>query len=350
MHSGTTLLHSILQANPTVYGAAYETKYFEYAPTIQHLYPDLNDDQTLCSLILTLFDVIKNGRAKSLRDAPVGYRPLEVSLPESELHSLLIQAREQRTYGDLFRIVFEYLTRQEGKTRWLEKTPQHVFFMDEIMQVIPDVLFVEIVRDPRDALASKKKRRDVVWTTDSYQDDERSTRALEKVFDPLWDALAWRMAVRSVQKMQAAVPDRFISIRYEDLITDPEPTVRKICNFVDLAFTPEMLDVRWINTAEGNQKARKGFVAETIGRWAQTLTPAEVALCQVVNSAYMRRLNYPLAEVPSSQKARIPLLLLGSGLEFFTRLYKRWRLGGRPFMVNSLKNYGRQLRRMFKHP
>lgn len=42
MHSGTTLLHSILRANPAVYRAAYETKYFEYAPTVRHAYPDLD--------------------------------------------------------------------------------------------------------------------------------------------------------------------------------------------------------------------------------------------------------------------------------------------------------------------
>jgi len=76
----------------------------------------------------------------------------------------------------VFRLVFDHLT--HGRKNPLDrKTPQHIFFVDEILRAIPDALFVEIVRDRGDALAPKKKaagRRS--GRTDSYRPEESPDR------------------------------------------------------------------------------------------------------------------------------------------------------------------------------
>ena len=39
-------------------------------------------------------------------------------------------------------------------------------------------------------------------------------------------------------------PERYRAVRYEDLASSPEATVRSICGFVDEPYAPEMLAMR----------------------------------------------------------------------------------------------------------
>ena len=88
-----------------------------------------------------------------------------------------------------------------------------------------------------------------------------------------------RDEVLALRRASARWPGRFLSIRYEDLVADPEGRVREVCSFLGLDFDPEMLGVSWCNTAERGQRDTnqgEGFVATSIGRWQRVLTPTEV--------------------------------------------------------------------------
>ena len=43
-------------------------------------------------------------------------------------------------------------------------------------------------------------------------------------------------------RKQAADVEHYIEVRYEDLVTDTEPTLRRVCEFIELDFRAEMLD------------------------------------------------------------------------------------------------------------
>lgn len=340
MHSGTTLLHNILAAHPSLFSAADETRYFAYLPLLKGLYPDLDDSETLTSLILMLTELVERGQPDHLRTLPRGYRPAQSSLDDAEVEAILA-ATQPRTHGVAFRATFDYLTARAGKTRWIEKTPQHVFLVGEILHSVPAAQFVEILRDPRDILASKKKRTRSVRATDPA---ERRVRQLERVYDPFWDALEWRFAVRAGQRARAAFPDRLYTVRYEDLVQQPEATIQGVCAFLGLDFVPQMLDVRWWNTAEGDRSDRKGIVSDALGRWAQTLSPAEVGLAQRVTGAVFRQVGYVPAPVPRRAWPRMAWLTVRAAGGLIDRLIRRWRLGGPRFLLNTLVNYAKALR------
>ena len=339
MHSGTTLLHNILAAHPVFFAAADETRYFAYLPFLKGLYPDLDDSETLTSLILMLAELIEQGGPDRLRTLPRGYRPAQSSLSDADAKAI-IAATQPRTHGVAFCATFDYLTARAGKQRWIEKTPQHVFLVEEILHSVPAAQFVEILRDPRDILASKKKRHQ----TSRVASAENRTLALERVYDPFWDALEWRFAVRAGQRARASLPDRLYTVRYEDLVQQPETTIQGVCAFLGLDFVPQMLDVRWWNTAEGDRSDRKGIVSDALGRWAQTLSPAEVGLAQRVTGAVFRQVGYVPAPVSRRAWPRMAWLTVRAAGGLIDRLIRRWRLGGPRFLLNTLVNYGKALR------
>lgn len=348
MRSGTTLLHSILAAHPDVFCAANETKYFEYAHLFRHLYPDVYDETARASLMQTIADIILTGNIRPVRRAAPGYRPAAPSLSPAEIDALLAATRTDPSYGAIYRQVFDHLAARAGKRRWIEKTPQHTYFIDAIKAAIPEALFVEIVRDPRDALASKKRFWLAAITSSRFTPEERAYLRVQRVYDPLWDALAWRLAVRTVRLASRRYPESVFTLRFEHLIAEPEAVVHAVCEFVGLSFDPAMLNVKWVSTAEGVHDDVRGFQSEPLGRWKSTLRPAEVLVAQAVAAPYMRTFGYERAPTGWRGWAGLLPLLGRSGAEFFGRLYRRWRLGGVPFLMTTLANYRHELAKLVR--
>lgn len=348
MRSGTTLLHSILAAHRDVFSSAYETKYFEYFALFHHLYPDLCDENARAGLIQTIADIILNGNVRPIRRAAPGYCPAEPPLPPAEVAALMAATQPDPVYGAVYRQVFDHLAARAGKRRWIEKTPQHTYFIDTIKETLPGALFVEIVRDPRDVLASKKRYKEVIATSQKFSQEERAYQAVQRVYDPFWDALAWRMAARAVRQAEVRWPDSLFTVRYEGLIAAPEETLRAVCDFLALPFDAALLDVKWVSTGEGVRQDVRGFQTDPLGRWRSALRPAEVSIAQTLTAPYMRAFSYERAPVGWRGRAGLAPLLVRSGGEFFTRLYRRWRMGGVPFMMATLTNYRRELGKLLR--
>ncbi|MCZ7545720.1 MAG: sulfotransferase [Anaerolineae bacterium] len=179
MHSGTTMLVNILGEHPDVWRVKGETRFFSHAPLYRLRYPNLENDDTLRDLIHTLASGIKWSGADMVRD--------ETGIKRDQLDAIFDSVKLTREYATVFRAVFDHMSRSAGCARWTEKTPTHIFHISEILEAIPDAYFVEIVRDPRDVLASKKTRRASIWTTERYTSTQRPMKALALAYDPFWD-------------------------------------------------------------------------------------------------------------------------------------------------------------------
>lgn len=347
MHSGTTLLINILKNHTSVFSGNRETKYFMHLPMIRKTFPKLEDDKTLQDFVFYVIAVVKTGFSRNKLKAgdKARFNLAWLGDDQKRLDALLADAKENRNHETMFALVSDHLTRAMGKTRWVEKTPTHIFHIDEIVETVPNALFVEIVRDVRDVLASKKTRRTEVWQSEKYAGN-RQRKHLEKAFDPFWDSLSWLTAVRAGQTARKKYTDKIYSVKYEDLVKQPEQEIRKICSFLGMNFEPEMLNVSTQNSAAGDENIKKqtGIVTTSIGRWKSVLTPAETAVIQWRSGREMNSAGYEISAIPFYQKARILFALTKSSLEFFQRLYRRWRFGGWLYFQNILESYLKKIR------
>jgi hypothetical protein len=101
----------------------------------------------------------------------------------------------------------------------------------QILSYFPDAKFIFQVRDPRDYMAScvdRAKEKGI----DGNKFNSKF-RALE-----LWrlDQLAGLHALKHLG------PSRVFVQKYEDLIEDPEKVLTKLCSFLDIKYTPSLLN------------------------------------------------------------------------------------------------------------
>jgi hypothetical protein len=89
---------------------------------------------------------------------------------------------------------------------------------------------------------------------------------------------------------------RYVEVRYEDLVTDPEPVLRALCAGIDASADRGWLS--WAGRGEetGEHRARpdyEGVVsAASMGRWRTDLDDVEQALVQRICGARLRELGY----------------------------------------------------------
>lgn len=347
MHSGTTLLVDILKNHSSTFSANGETKYFMNLPIIRRIFPNLEDDSVLEEFVYFVIRVVimeyvsNQPKVKGNGDFNIVW----LKNDKKRLEAIMADAKKNRDHSAMFTIVSNHMAQSAGKSRWVEKTPTHIFHIEEIEKCVPDALYVEIVRDPRDVLASKKTRRSDVWTSQKYA-AKRKRKNLEKAFDPLWDSLSWQSAIRAGQMTSKNYPNRFHRIKYENLVKDSEKEVRQMCSFLKMEFEPEMLNVKTHNSAENSKPSdtKRGIVKTSVGRWQNTLSASEAMMCQWLLGKEMKYLGYEMTAASTASKLKFPVLLVKSGFEFILRSYRRLRLGGWMFFQTVFTNYWKRFK------
>ncbi|MCP9496178.1 MAG: sulfotransferase [Pyrinomonadaceae bacterium MAG19_C2-C3] len=347
MQSGTTLLLRILSRHSSVFTGAGETKFYDHLHMLRKRYANLKDEETLKAFVGFVVHIVKHGWRLGGENGEA-FAAAENAREENAPHvrALIERAREVQDHAEIFPLVCDHLRHHAGKTRWLEKTPTHILHIDEIVASVPDALFVEIIRDVRDVLASKKTRRRDVWESDRHAAQEKKFKHLEKAYDPLWDALSWKSCARAGRQAAAKHSERYISIRYEDLVRAPEEVMRKVCAFLDMPFEPEMLQIGTRNSAERGERAGEGISADAVERWRRILTVPEVALCQSVVKTELAEHGYAPGQIPFSARTKVPSLVAHSMFEFTQRLSRRWRMGGSLYLFNVISLHWRRFRKI----
>lgn len=112
---------------------------------------------------------------------------------------------------------------RRGKLRWADKTPRYALIMDFLDQLFPDAQFIHVIRDPRDVVLSHRTRFGYV----------AAVKAVRK----------WPMYVATAQASGERLgPDRYLELRYEELIADSEKELRRVFDFLGEPWDPIVLE------------------------------------------------------------------------------------------------------------
>jgi len=229
------------------------------------------------------------------------------------------------TRDNYFQAFCKLDAQQHGKERWGEKTPRHVFRINDMLAAFPNAKIVCSLRDPR-AMVTSYRQWSVRKSHDLYtdQNDDDLVREKKRSRDSYHAgiaALLWRGAARSALK---AIDDHGSeSIRlvlYETLVSDPERTLRGITEWLEEPCDTAMLDVPLINSSFDDFKAGAGFNKHAIDRWKNQLSRSELAIIYLLCKREMARLGYQIDDQKVWSLCAIPQLIT---LPF--AVYRAWR-------------------------
>lgn len=270
--SGTTLMFALLSSHPDV-SMVRRTNMWRY---FHHRYGDLGDRGNLDRC---LGDMVRYRRMRHLQpDIDRVRREFLGGAP---------------TYGRLFALFHEHNARRAGKSRWGDKSLHTEHYADRVFSEFPGARILHMVRDPRDRYASVRQRHE--------RNRSRVGAATGR----------WLASIRAGRRNQRFYPDRYLLVRYEDLARHPEATLRRVCAFVDLEYSPRMLSMAGApehRDRGGNSSFRDlepGAVStRAIGRFRAALSAPELAFIQLVARRELAAAGYGTVAVDLAGPAR----------------------------------------------
>lgn len=178
-----------------------------------------------------------------------------------------------------------------------EQTPRYIFFIKTIKKQMPHAKFIYMVRDPRAVLLSQKNK----WRIRKYGKKMPKSEALRLWFNyhPILISIIWNKVEKAISKFNDSAMVKIV--KFEDLIQNPEQTLRNVCNFLGISFSDDMLKVNQIGSSNiESNNVISGFNSDVNYLWEKRLRNIEVFWCQNINKKFMAKRNYKLAKVKAS--------------------------------------------------
>jgi hypothetical protein len=258
--SGTTLLYALLGSHPDISMVRRTNMWRWFDQRFGDLAVPANLDRCL--------------------DTMLRYRRLQVLEPDrEELRAAFLDGVP--TYGRLFDLFHRQHADRRGKRRWADKSLHTELHADRVFAEVPDARILHMVRDPRDRYASIIRRYD------------QRTKGVGAAMG------RWLSSQRQGQRNLARYPDRYMFVRYETLASAPEPTLRRICAFIDEDYDATMLRMGAVaGTADHDGNSSFGTLepgtisTRPIGRYRSTLTQRQIAFIQWCAKRQMRAHGY----------------------------------------------------------
>ena len=226
--SGTTLLQSLLASHPDI-ASFPESKFFV---ALVRMPEELSRRYTwgivaphLRSTMEAFLDEVEHPELKR-------------KLPPVPLINLYVRS---------FKAIFAELTQLQGKSIWLEKTPEHLHRLKYIEHYLPDAKIIHIVRSGTDVVAS------LYDTAQRYPEHWGTTfNTVDKCINRWTDDIG-------ITHKYLGKPNHTL-VHYEQLVENPTDEIKRLCQFVGVSFDERMID-DYRNTSSQLVRSRETWKA-----------------------------------------------------------------------------------------
>lgn len=270
MKSGTTLLTQLLDGHENLLVLIGGTKYI-----IKYHKKSIN------------YDKISELWMEKLVN-PTGQKPFwwlgrdEESFREFlALLDWLYKNQDKDDFQKLLVAFFSAFCAQHQKIKyWIEKTTGNEKKVYELIKHYPKAKFIHIYRDPLSNMASIKK-----WS----QNNKKNFSAA------VWSMHFYASLRRGILNRKKYGPRVYHTLKYEDLTANPAVEMKRICDFLEIPFTPGLLiptqgkKAATSNSVYEDRRVRGSVDHQDIHRWERELEDRdkEIVVSLLFNKARM---------------------------------------------------------------
>lgn len=196
------------------------------------------------------------------------------------------------SYADAIRSTFLAYAVANGKALWGDKTPRYVEKLDLLCKLLPEARVIHLIRDGRNVALS-------------YADVPFGPKTVGKA------AALWAKRVMAGREACPRIgAERYLEIRYEDLVDDTEGETKDICDFLELDFDPGMMD--YTERARGSILPRASMYnphvtekpQKNVRSWESSMPPAHVEIFEATAGDVLSLLGYERRFPAPGPKAR----------------------------------------------
>lgn len=240
--SGTSITQAILDCHPAIFGGPE----FDCLPVIADA-----RNQTL--------DALRAGRIADFTN-------------EDQINA---------SFGQLIENLLHPVMLSNGASFLSEKTPGNVLIFDELMEMLPNAKFIEVIRDPRAVVHS------MMQVAERFRANGLQPPAAVASLEAATETVS--QCIHKGYCAHSRWPDRVFRLKYENLVLDPERMTKALFAFLDLPWAEEvMFPGQCEHPAMDRLRADDGGLWDNVGAivnlfpssldaWRNTMAPAAQA-------------------------------------------------------------------------
>lgn len=263
--SGSNMLRVMLNVAQSI-DAPHPPFFMEKLRPFQHGFGDLSNDANYRRLIDAACRLIETNHVHW--DWPI------------DREQVFKSCVSRSTIGVAYTLM-DLSAQHQGKSSWLCKASGNVHFLPEIQENFPDARYLHLVRDGRDVAVSYLKA--VVGEKTAYH-----------------IARQWAEEQRLCRDLgQSVGQERYLCVRYEDILTDTENQLRRICDWLKLDFDPAMLNFHESHEAMKTSKRgalwtnlEKPLISDNMNKWEKELSPEQILVFESVAAEMLDHYGY----------------------------------------------------------
>ena len=263
---GSHALRLRLNLSPDFY-SPYPMHIIDFMPLVK-LYGDLSNDWSYFQLVV---DLVGLQNATMVKWDGVALDPVKI------FEAIKNQTRSVHRVA--WEMLFQAGQKHQAKVV-MDKSLDNVYYASELIDLFDDMLFLNVVRDPRAQVNS-------------------INRAIIHDYDSMLNTMSWVKAHDQIQKVIEKHPERVLTIRYEDFLTNQEAVLYKICQFFGIEFLDSMMDV-------GSSKEAKNIsvlsalwetnssapIPAYIDKFKKTMSSEDIEIIETIAGDYMDHYGY----------------------------------------------------------
>lgn len=298
--SGTTFLTAMLGAHPEIRAASSTVKFLRFCAG---RYGDMAIPENRAALVKDTYARINTRWGLSIN--------VEEILANGALAA-------QPSYALMYELIMRDLLCMGAAptVRWAEKLAVQWEDIERFLDMFPAGKAIHIFRDPRDVAVSYK------------------LMTFEPGHSYLDAAFNFRGAAECLESLLLRFPDRVLVVRAEDIAANPESNARSMCDFLELEYSPTMVDAGALR-ADGEDWASNTSFGTTYQalpdakpRWPEHLTRAETAFIEMISQPYFSRMGYASSGItPNRQEWSALHDFVSEG--FLAERFRGWLTTGR---------------------
>ncbi|MFH2143961.1 MAG: sulfotransferase [Bacteroidota bacterium] len=138
----------------------------------------------------------------------------------------LLKLAEGSSFSDFYKTINLSYNSPYNKTEISiigDKNPGYSIYCKKIMRIFPQAKFIHLTRDYRNQISSVKK----------FDFEAPSVSLL---------SYRWKFVFNKLIKMEIHHPEKFIRVKYENLVDNPDHTMQKICEFLEIPYDNSILN------------------------------------------------------------------------------------------------------------
>jgi len=203
-----------------------------------------------------------------------------IDLDKKRLQNKIMKS--DRSFKSIFGILLEEHAKSKDKTIPGAKFPVHFSYIPKLLEWYPHCKIVHLIRDPRAMYASNA----LFYIKKAHSNFQTNLIRLKIL---IYTIIQFIWAVKIHKKYKHLKNYRLF--RFEDIISQPEKYMPKLCKFLEIEFKSEMLYPPVIGSSYHKDK-KIGFDKETLSRWRKHVSPIAANFIKLITCKQMKDIGY----------------------------------------------------------